>query len=319
MDFFASETIKNAIKIVDSCLYNKIISFKHNAFKEKKNTFFTKLKEEYEFEKELLELIYNLEEKLSVNFRPFNWPVGYRFESSFNAYVVFDITNEGFKEYKSYYRIQIDEDIYKMKKHNAFFSFPYFTNERNCWLHDVLEKIGKKPLTEDDSINSELMSLGTISTEDLNLIGTTFFQEEPELIDWVKKNEKKSTNTCNSINPYVKLLKSKHDFILLRKIESDTYSLVEGVLQFELMNDYGMVFREVEKGDLRIRIVNRDINKIFFVQGRYVYSLSDILKYAGVEELENKNEFEHLITFSNYDLNIIFLIIGDMVKNKFTC
>jgi len=63
-------------------------------------------------------------------------------------------------------------------------------------------------------------------------------------------------------------LKIKHDFILLRKIESDNCSLVERVLQFELMNDSGIVFREIEKGDLRIRIINRDINRGGFIRSQ---------------------------------------------------
>lgn len=307
-----NQKIKESIDAMNN-FSNTHLSFINNTFQEKKGIFLEQLKVDYELEKDLLEQIYILEEKLFINFRSSNWPRGYRLESLFSAEVVFDIRNSSFKEYKDYFIIRIWEDLLAKKKHRVFFYFPQLAREVH--INDIFKEIGKEIIVENDFINSELNLLGSLTIEELSLIGNSLSGELPE---YELAKISTSQNLCLSINPYIKLLKNKHNFILKRKIENDSYSLIEGTIYFEpLYKSKSMaVFNEITKYALNICIYGKNINNIYFSNWNHRYSLTNVLNYAGIEKLENINEFEHLIILSNYDLNVISLLIDDMIKNK---
>jgi len=75
-----NQKLKESLEEINN-LSSTLLPFSDNAFKGMKGIFIKQLKVDYELEKDILQEIYILEEKFSINFRPLNWPRGYRFES----------------------------------------------------------------------------------------------------------------------------------------------------------------------------------------------------------------------------------------------
>jgi hypothetical protein len=302
-----SVKIEEGIKAIQS-LSASLSSFTSNGlFEEKEKTFYKLVKSDFEFEMDFLNQICAIEQELALKFAPSNWPRGYRLESCFIANVVFNVAKKDFDLYQDYYTIRIWEDIMAKKRHRVFFSFPEENREMD--ISSILDKLQKKTKLSEFDVNHELLLLQSLTNEDLKLIGNLYHKENAKLI----------TNACNStkrpLGPYLKLLEVKFDFSLLRIIKNANMSVAEGTICFEPLLGIYPVFREVGKYVLQIRILNNDVSHIYFVYLNYVFSLLDILKYAGVDALSNDNEFEHLITFSDCDLNIIAFLIKEMVKS----
>lgn len=272
----------------------------------------------FEFEMNFLDKIYSIEKKFGIEFFPVNWPLGYLGDVYFCAYITFDRINISYPVYTDYYKICIYEDILTKEGHGVYF---YFNDNNDMYyINEVYKRIGIDLPEYDNSIDYELNLLANLSRENLDKIGDIYSSfDNLHLFNEVKNN-----NLVNrSIDGYVKLLRMKHNFKLLKRIGNKNRILIEGIIP--LIPKSGC--STLENNELSIRFYNDEIEKIYFVYlvSRYNLkelkstkeykniSLSDLLKFAGINKIIN-NEFDFLFTMTNEDLYVVLLIIEEYKK-----
>ena len=304
--------LKKIVDKIDKYIEENYKSFSTQKFQPKETAFFNKFKDEYIFEQNFLTTIYDLEKKLQLVFYSSNWPKGFRNESSFFAYRLFNVTNNMYKSFTYYYKIIIEEDIMSKLMHNVYLYFPNL-NEKISIIN-IYEKLNKINKYDKSSINYEIMLLKSLSLTELDYIGNLYFESKKIVL---RNSIKPIKNAEINISPFIKLFKSKFNYIKLTEITDVGIYYTEGVILFEPLYCSNMSYNLIEKNTLNFRIYN-DINSIYFSYWDYEFSLKEILSYINIDVTNIECEFEHIMRFSTYDLNVIKLILREMIREKFT-
>ncbi|MFC5701711.1 hypothetical protein ACFPVX_10460 [Cohnella faecalis] len=312
MDFHigSSRVIKQIVRSINSFQEDRIKSFQGGHLVKKNETFVDLMKVDYLNEISILEQIFVLEERFNIRFFTFNWPEGFRYESSFFAYIVFDNSKTKHRYEQNYFTIKIEQDALNKERHRVFF-IPG-TSNREVTIPEAFEILNKKSdVASAPLLNRELLQLGELTIGDLEALGRNIVDDESAI------ELSGSPGQQKSINAYLQLLKIKHDFILLKRIEESGHAFIEGKLAFEAyyIPRLKVAYREIEKNELTIRIINSDTKTIRIVHYHREYSLQQLFQFANLKT-EVEDEFELLLTFSVYDLNVIALLAENVYESE---